>query len=471
VISRRRFLQLSAIAPTLVGPGLAAQTGNRRIVIVGAGLAGLRTAELLRKAGREVIVLEARPQSGGRVLTIRSPFDEGLYGEAGAIRFSGVHTRVLRLARERGLTLVPFESPNGSPITAIGGVRMRVDEIGLSPFALKLRADERPLASSGLLEKYVGSLPADLSDPASSAYALWQTYDRQTWPDWLRSRGASAEAVQLMTLGGDSTELSALYVLRQYALLKKATRFFKIRGGMDQLPRALAQSLGDVVRYNAEVVRVDRSGNRVRVDYLEKGAPRQVEGSRLIFAIPFSTLRQIEVRPVFSPAKARIVRDVSYYPATRFLLQSRNRVWQDSGLNGAARTDRPAEIWDCSYDLPGSRGLLGATVGGAVGRTLLDMSPDECVKFGVRVGADAFPSLPLNFEKGVAYRWAAERWSRGAFVVFRPGQMTTMMPDMAKAEGRVHFAGEHTSAWMGWMEGALESAERVAREVMEAEPG
>ena len=99
MISRRRFLQLTAIAPSLVGPGLAAQTGHRRIVIVGAGLAGLRAAELLRKAGREVIVLEARPQSGGRVLTIRSPFDDGLYGEAGG---SGV-----RLAR----VFVPAHGP------------------------------------------------------------------------------------------------------------------------------------------------------------------------------------------------------------------------------------------------------------------------------------------------------------------------------------------------------------------------
>ena len=91
------------------------------------------------------------------------------------------------------------------------------------------------------------------------------------------------------------------------------------------------------------------------------------------------------------------------------------------------------------------------------------------------VGANPSPTLEgerqLDGTTNVISGNVAERWSRGAFVVFHPGQMTTMMPEMGRPEGRVHFAGEHTSAWMGWMEGALESAERVAREVMEAEPG
>jgi monoamine oxidase len=272
-----------------------------------------------------------------------------------------------------------------------------------------------------------------------------------------------------MTLGGDSSELSALYVLRQFALLKKATRFFKIRGGMDQLPRSLASSLGDLVRYNAAVARVDHRGGRVRIEYREQGALKQIDGGRVIFAIPFSTLRHVHVSPAFSPLKARIIGEVPYYPATRFLLQSRSRFWQESGFNGTARTDRPAEIWDCAYDLPATRGLLGATVGGAVGRRLTGMTADDAVKAGVDVVADAFPRMRLNFEKGVAYRWAAERWSQGAFVAFGPGQMTSMMPEIAKPVGRLHFAGEHTSAWMGWMEGALESAERVVREVLEAD--
>jgi monoamine oxidase len=475
-MNRRRFLRLSAgvAVPALIRPSLTGHTLGRgeRVVIVGAGLAGLRAADLIKKTGREVVVLEARAQAGGRVLTIRSPFDDGLYAEAGAVRISAAHKTVLQQAREHGLTLVPFEPPTGAPIHTIGGVSTRSDELDRATAALDLRPDERRLAPASLLERYAGDLPADMADPAPTAgsFSRWQPYDRQTWPAWLRSRGASAGAVRLMTLGGDSSDLSALYVLRQFALLRKSTRFYKIRGGMDLLPRAIVSSLGDAVRYNAEVVRVDHASRRLRVDYLESGSMRHIEASHLILAIPFSTLRHIEMRPPFSREKAGVIENLPYFPATRFLLQSRSRFWQESGLSGAARTDRPAEIWDCSYDLPKMRGILGVTVGGAIGRAVIDMSPDDCVKFGKEIAAEAFPKMHVNFEKGVACRWALERWSRGAFAVFRPGQMASMMPEIPRPEGRVHFAGEHTSAWTGWMEGALESGERAAREVINDGP-
>ena len=85
---------------------------------------------------------------------------------------------------------------------------------------------------------------------------------------------------------------------------------------------------------------------------------------------------------------------------------------------------------------------------------------------GIGAAADAFPDVRKEFDKGVVHHWGTERWSRGSFVAFRPGQMAALMADMARPEDRLHFAGEHTSPWMGWMEGALESGERAAREVL-----
>ena len=80
--------------------------------------------------------------------------------------------------------------------------------------------------------------------------------------------------------------------------------------------------------------------------------------------------------------------------------------------------------------------------------------------------SNVFPDLTTNFVKGSVYRWALDPWARGAFAVFRPGQMSSLMPEIPRPEGRLHFAGEHTSAWMGWMEGALESGGRAAHEVL-----
>ena len=459
---RRKFLQLSAVAPAVLFT--QAKPAGAPVVVVGAGLAGLRAAALLRQAGRPVVVLEARERSGGRVLTVRSPFDEGLSGEAGPIRIAGAHRAVLRAVREHGLTLVPFESSNGAPLVPKADISTTP-----SPGAgAELRADERGLTAGALIERYVGTLPRSLSDPAATdaSSAAWREYDSATWPEWLAKRGASPEAVRVMTQGGDSSALSALYMLRQFAMLRTSSQLYKIAGGMDRLPQAMASALGDVVRHDAAVVRVSRGAASIAIEFESRGRLERLAASHVVLAIPLTTLRQIEFRPALSAAKETAIGAASYYPGVRILLQSRDRFWNRAGLNGSARTAH-AEIWDSAYDRQGvARGLLGATAGGAVGRTFIDMTDPQSLQYGIDLVADAFPGIRSAFEKGVIHQWAQDRWSRGAFVAFAPGQMTALVPEIARPEDRLHFAGEHTSSWMSWMEGALESGERAAREIL-----
>jgi monoamine oxidase len=275
-----------------------------------------------------------------------------------------------------------------------------------------------------------------------------------------------------MTVGADSAQVSALYVIRQYAMLRSSTQRYKIAGGMDRLPTAMATSLGDIVRYNAPVVRVERRSSSFRVDYREGPAVRSTIAARVVFAVPIGTIRQIEVRPGLSAGKQRAFDRLSYYPAVRFMLQTKRRFWQSAGLSGSARTDRATETWDATFDLPPSitsRGILGATAGGELDRHIQGMTPEASVAFGVDLVADAFPAIRSEFEKGAFYRWSTDPWARGAFVLYRPGQMTELLPQLTAPEDGIHFAGEHTSPWTGWMEGALESGERAAREVLAAE--
>jgi len=152
-------------------------------------------------------------------------------------------------------------------------------------------------------------------------------------------------------------------------------------------------------------------------------------------------------------------------------LQAKTRFWEDAGLSGVARTDQPLETWDCSYDVPATAGILGATVGGRIGSSLGALTRSRALARGVDLVAQPFPDLRRAYQKGAVYRWAVDPWARGAFAVFHPGQMTAMMLEVGRAEDRLHFAGEHTSSWMGWMEGALESGERAAREVLAAAAG
>ncbi len=246
-IGRRQFLKLSALGAPMVGrsssafqqrpvdhPSLSSAPGSR----------GCAPRAFFETPASAVVVLEARAFPGGRVQTIRTPFSEGLYAEAGPIRIPGMHKTVLQLANDHGLALVPFASTTGASVISVRGVTARVpDDLRKAAATLELKPDEAGLGQSALLQRYVRDLPSDMGTtmPTMESYSAWETHDRVTWPEWLRARGASAGAVTLMTLGGDSKELSALYVLRQFALLQNTDQFFKIQGGMDQLPRAMAQ--------------------------------------------------------------------------------------------------------------------------------------------------------------------------------------------------------------------------------------
>ena len=389
-------------------------------------------------------------------MTVRSPFDDGLHAEAGPIRIAGAHQAVLRAVRSFGLTLTPFASSQGLPVVAIQGKALPAAEVG--------GADQ-----AELLDRYIGVLPDDLAEPAATAdsYTRWRSYDRLSWPDYLRSRGAPPEAITRMTVGGDATDLSALFVLRQFAMLRRSTQRYKISGGMDLLPRAMASALGNVVRYNAAVVRVTRESSGFRVEYRADQRVERVAASRVIFTIPFTTLRNIEIRPRLSRPKELAIAQLSYYAGTRVLLQARTRFWRSADLSGSARTDRATEVWDSTFDqVTSRRGILGASFGGGIGRTVLNMTPQDSLTFGIGLVADAFPAIRSEFEKGFVQRWALDPWSLGAFPVFKPGEMSTLMPAIARPENGIHFAGEHTSSWTGWMEGALQSGERAAREVL-----
>jgi len=236
---------------------------------------------------------------------------------------------------------------------------------------------------------------------------------------------------------------------------------------MDRLPFAMAQSLGGAVRYNCEVTGIEQSPSGVRVLFNENGEDGAVDGTRAILTLPFSILRDVVFDPPLPAQKRDVVDMLPYRDATRFLLQTRSRFWHAEGLSGAARTDMPAEIWEASTGQPGEEGLLSVTAGGAeFARRMAAAGGAERLRLGVEMAADAFPKGAEEFQKGITQNWTEERWSKGAFAVTYPGQLTQWWSHMAAPEGRLHFAGEHVSPWPGWMEGAVWSAERATQEIL-----
>jgi len=471
-IGRRDVLYGATAA--LVAPAIARgaiPAGPPTIIIIGAGLAGLTAAHRLRETGRRVILLEARDVAGGRVRTIRGNFDNGLYGEAGAARISDVHHFVLHWMNKFGLNLVPFSPPDGHTVFATDSASGYSDDPDLGAhLALDLRDDERGLRPGELANRYLEGLPENLRSTEINTEALadWAEFDQTSWPNWLRERGASEAAVRLLTLGADSSEISALYVLRQIFLHRAGRGYFRIEGGMDRLPRALADTLQDDIHYNCEVTALEQSATNVQVHYREAGEVKSVTGDRAIIAVPFTLLRNIAVEPALSPEKREVISNLPYRSSVRFLLQTDRSYWRDQGLSGAARTSAPCEIWDGSFGQLSVNGLLSVTAGGqpAMRERFAALAPDEQLRLGISMAEGAFSDLEGHYQKGFTQNWTDEPWSRGAFAVSYPGQMTSWGTKGWDPEGRIHFAGEHVSPWPGWMEGALWSAERTVQEIL-----
>jgi len=477
-INRRDFLRgsIAAAVTGAVSPRVFSSPGPRKVIVIGAGLAGLVTAYELVAAGLDVTVLEAQSRPGGRVRTIRGRFADDLYCEAGAAQVFDNHATTMHYSQAFGLTLDPFESKGGTVYHLRG--RRLVDAPGARPeWPVQLPDGERGQTRGDLWNRYAASFfhSVDQNVLDDVVHSDLLPLDRMSSSEWLRSRGASSEAVAMLRLGlpdlagSGSDGTSALYFIRDMAHRVPRKRAFIIRGGTDRLPMAFATRLGDHIQYGAEVLAIEQDQSAVRVTWQRNGERQTTAAGRAVCTIPFSVLRRIPVNPPFSPGKRRAIEELPYSPVVKVIVQSRQRFWNDENLSGTAFSDLQLNsVFHRSVNQPGTRGLLESYTVGEAGRQLGKLSEADRVATVTAQMTKLFPSLGTQAEGGTSVVWEHEPWARGAYAYFAPGQMATLGPHLHTIEGRVHFAGCHTSAWPGWMQGALDSGRRAANEVIEA---
>lgn len=404
--TRRWKLRSSRFARYPV-PQLARGSGPpRHIIVVGAGLSGLCTAYLLQRAGQRVTVLEARHRPGGRIYTLRDGFADGLHAETGAARIADTHRRTLAWVAHFRLALEPMYPDAG---------RLIGERDGRSVAG----AETASLSSYDIHGLLTGRLP-------------WEA-------QFSKLRFARLAATSLIKLN-----------------------WYRIGGGMDLLPRAFADRLDGAVRYGAAVTEIRTSADGADVAFDERGTAGTVRADFVVASIPYTTLRSIRVSPALPEDKRRIIESCPHQSATRVFLQLRDRTWLAPGWSGYGVTSDRWEIWQPSFASGTQRSLLVIYAQGDPARRLAALAPGERIAKAVERVESLFPGVRERCEVAGQICWDEERWSFGA-------QHLGALPlDVAvRPEGRLHFAGTHTSA-NGWMDGALESAHRVAAEILRA---
>lgn len=485
-VDRRTFLKLLSLAGGLPLVDRAAASAAQRpgagkkVIVLGGGLAGLSAALTLTSQGYDVLVLEAQARPGGRVHTVREPFVAGGYAEAGAVRIPNHHHWTMKYVRLLGLEskLAAYEHEPGLALWYLQGKRFTTPK-GAWPLD-GLTDQERPNPFA-LLDRYWGAGLAAMGDPSRHGFPTNEALalDGLTLEAYFKKNGASDSWVRLVAASeGDGRRLNALAVTAAEAVPNdgKWALTYGLVGGNDQLPQALAARLGDRVRYKTAVVRLAQDHRGVAITVRDATGHHQLRADHCVCTLPFPLLREIVVTPAFSDTKMAAIAKYQLTPSARTYFQTKTQFWKNDPLGRLgglklAGTDTSAErVWNTSALQPDrQRGMLHAYMIDRQAEAYRALPESERVSTMQQTIARFLPELPRHVEATWSKVWHEDRWHKGAFAFMQPGEFEWMWPAARRAEGRVHFAGEHTSIWFGWQNGALESGERAAREIAEAD--
>ena len=445
-----------------------------RVVVVGAGLAGLTCAYRLHQQGVAATVFEAAPDRvGGRCWTNRR-FANGQVAEHGGEFIDSRHIHIRRLADELRLPLedrAAHEPPGdaGGLLWLDGGLRdPQQVYAGLGDVVGRLADEHRRVGGFGH------------SRAGDAARAL----DEMTAEDWLREnvddpllRRALAMS-QSGFFGLDADQLSAITLLEAHVVHPEgADQRYHVRGGNDLMTDALARQLGPgAIRHDAPLTALGRASDGTCALRFA-GVPGTVHADLVALALPFTALRDVDLTTAGLPERRmRSISELGMGTNAKHHVQLDVRPHQLDGWSGELRMDAPVPqtSWESTRGQPGPTSIITIWRGGRAGAGYPVSAPHQ----SHRAATDADLAA---FERGVdgitdAFNglswvdsWVDDPWAKGSYAAFLPGQFTRYWGYLGEAHGRVHFAGEHTSTHaQGYLEGAVESGERVAREVLAA---
>lgn len=199
----------------------------------------------------------------------------------------------------------------------------------------------------------------------------------------------------------------------------------------------------------------------VQVAFTRGGSSVECQADRVVCAVPAAVLGRVEFDPPLSSEKRRAIARLSYTPAARVFVQCRTRVWETSPTAGFGVLNRSAEFWPSTFNQPGTRAVLQTYLRGDAAGRLSGVPEQRRVEGALDELEAAYTGLRAAFERGATKSWGEDEWARCAWA--HPDEAS--LPDLQRPDGAIHFAGEHTSHWPSWMQGALESGARVAREI------
>lgn len=449
---------------------------------MGAGFAGLTAALELVAAGKSVIVLEARNRVGGRVHS--KSIGGGEISEKGGTFTGPTQDRLQAMAKRFNVDTFPTFVTGNNVYVNSSGQRSTYSDTGPTGTA---PPDPLILPDLALVVSSLNDMASeiDVERPYDAPQA--RVRDGQTFESWINDNSLTPQFRGIVPVatrpifGAEPRELSLLYVLFYIAAsgneqnvgtfernfnTRNGAQELRFKGGTQLICNRMARRLGKkrvVKRAPVERIRQNQRGVTVKA----RGVT--VQAKRAIVAIPPALASRIEYTPAMPAARDQLTQRTSQGTLMKATAVYSRPFWREAGLNGTVVSYQgPVQVTYDASPPDGSPGVIFGFIGGDLARSFKGLSRSAQRAAVLANFTKYFGSQAANPTKFFVSDWPAERWSRGGPVGFTsPGALVALGPALREPVRRIHWAGTETSGyWVGYMDGAIRSGERVAAEVL-----
>ncbi|WP_240452187.1 flavin monoamine oxidase family protein [Virgibacillus sp. YIM 98842] len=469
---------------SIIRNGLEQTSAPKKIIIIGAGMAGLTAASLLRDAGHHVSIIEANNRIGGRIYTVRDPFIPGNYMEAGAMRFPANHVLLLEYIRKANLPLQRFMNITPHDVIFMNNKRVKYSYYEENPHILgfPLKPSERGLTAIELLLNAVHPMmDLFMNSTVEEQQQIKKRYSLYSVTQFLRNNpigpSLSPEAVNKISV------LLGIEGLAEYAFTDFFTNlimpislnlhdFNYIPGGNDRLPLSFFPVLSDTITFEEKVEMIiqGEEGIKIQTKSMASGKKNIFSADFAITTIPFSIFQLVNIFPYHSVShkKHQAIRELKNIPAVKIGIEFKTRFWEQMQM-GHITSSLP--IRSTYIPAPASTDnisgvLLASYTWGKNAQLWHTVPEDRMIDHVLRDLVKIYGNIVYDeYIQGYSLNWTRNPYAGGCLTLFTPGQETDFGDYIQQPEGRIHFAGEHTSWFHGWAEGAVESGIRAAAEV------
>lgn len=446
-----------------------------KVLVVGAGIAGLTAAYRLRQAGVPVDVIEARNRVGGRIRSLANAAGTGVTVELGGEFIDTDHTKLRSLAQELGLETADLLAADKGLVPETWYFQGRkIPELEIItyfiPLAEKIDQDLAAIGDGDVTYRSHNQAAIALDNTSITKYLeqaeinpILQEMLELAYTTEYGREAAEQSCLNLLFLIGTNTDTFSVY--------GESDERYTIRGGNDQVPRLLGNSLANVIETDTQLEAITiRPDGRYRVSFRSGYKTFDRTYERILLTLPFSTLRLVKLNVNLPAIKRKAIAELGYGTNAKLITAYQQKLWRTKyNSTGSTFTDIGFQAtWESSRYQKSRKGLITNFTGGEHGLSLGKGSAESQAQILLPQLEQIFPGIK-NVRQGQAIRayWPGEQYTRGSYACYLVGQWTSIAGSEQKRVGNLFFAGEHCSlSYQGYMEGGCRTGEVAARRIL-----